>query len=87
MVMKLDKNTILPQLNLCYINFDKNWDWGISPDEAAVQRFAEHILEDAGLQMIFEFSMVNDVGKYGWKITQLDLVDEQKFTLWMLRWS
>lgn len=85
--MKIDKNAILPQLNHCYVKFDKNWEWGTSPGEDAVTSFVEYIREDAGLQMACEFSKVNDVGQYGWKITQLDLVDEQKFTLWMLRWS
>lgn len=85
--MNIDKNAIIPQLNLCYVNFDKNWEWGELPNEISVHRFVEYILEDAGLQMKIELSKVNDVGRYGWKITHLDLVDEQKFTLWMLRWS
>ncbi len=85
--MNIEKDSIIPQLNRCYIKFDQDWEWGTTPNEAVVQKFVEHIREEAGIDMYVWRGIVNDMEQYGWKINAIELIDEQKFMLWMLKWS
>jgi hypothetical protein len=79
----VDTNIIIKQLNKCYLDYDPTWQTKF--DEHRVLSFKSYIEQHGGLRLVFIRSIKN--GKYGYELQQVAIVDEPKFTMWMLRWS
>jgi len=82
-VMKtISTNTITKQLNKCYMEFDPDWPDDMQYRVPAFKYFMEQI---AGVKM--EFKPVVIDGEVAYQIDTIEVVDEPKFTMWLLRWS
>lgn len=84
-IKTIDKSEIKAQLNRCYVDFDKEWEWGRRPSVETMLKFHDYLVEHAGLDIYMGIN--EDVSKSGYQIHRVQLVNEQQYTLWMLRWS
>ena len=79
--MNITQSKIKNQINNCFDAFDPLWteDFGTARQK---NRFKRHLEETAGMKIEIE----NSVGM-SYKLTSIEIVDEAKFTWWMLKWS
>jgi hypothetical protein len=77
-------NQITDQLNRCYLDYDPGWPTGIGNIRS--KGFEKYIEETGGIQLGFD-PEINKQGQWGYGVKWVKIVDEHKFTLWLLRWS
>jgi hypothetical protein len=75
---------IKEQLNNCYDSWDPNWKQNIG-NINFIKAFKYHLEREAGISLDFEIEMRGRVA--GYKINSVEVVDDEAFMLWMLRWS
>ena len=74
------------QLNNCFKAYDSGWARSIlKGDNTSINSFKYHLEMTAGLRMDCEVEIKN--GQVGYKVNKTEVIDEELFTLWMLRWS
>ena len=76
--------TIKEQLNNCYESWDPNWKYNIGNTNLD-NAFKHYIEREAGLSLDFEIEMRS--GQAGYKINSVEIVDDEAFMLWMMRWT
>jgi len=83
----VDIKNVEQQLNKCYQAYDPSWQKSIfqEGENPSINGFKYHLEMTAGLRLDCEIKVVN--GKYGYKVNKTEIIDEELFTLWMLRWS
>jgi hypothetical protein len=80
----VDYKSIKDPLNKCYLDYDSEWNY--SPARAEIiEAFKCHIEQTAGLKIDF-VPEVNNLD-ICYKLTSIELVDHEKFTMWLLKWS
>lgn len=82
--MKLiDPKTISIQINKCYLDYDPFY-----PNDAhnRVPAFKYYLERTGGLKLDFE-PKIDPTGRYAYELKQVEVVDEPKFTMWLLRWA
>ena len=52
---------------------------------ARINGFKYHVEQTAGIKIDFIPSV--KTGKAGFELKQIEIVDDSKFTMWLLRWS
>lgn len=75
--------TITPLINRCYLDYDPGWPTNPS---ARIDSFKYHIEHTAGLKLDFT-PETNKDGRFGYRLDSVEVVDNPKFTMWMLRWA
>ena len=83
--MTVDRETIRCQLNKCYVEFDPDWEnafW----NRHRVELFQHYVCENGGLDIVFK-GTTDQEGRWAYELISVDVVDEAKFTMWLLRWS
>lgn len=80
----IKQNEIKHQINNCYDAYDPNWPANIG-NKDVMGGFKYHLEHNAGLKLDFELDI--RMGKMGYKINSIEVVDEEAFMLWMLTWS
>ena len=80
----ISSKKIKNQLNNCYEAWDPNWERNIG-NENLTKAFKYHLEREAGLNLDFETEMKD--GQLVYKINLIEVVDDEAFMLWMLRWS
>lgn len=80
----INQKQIKNQLNNCYESWDQNWQYNIG-NANLCKSFKYHLECEAGLKLDFEIEV--RLGKMGFKINTVEVVDEEAFMLWMLKWS
>lgn len=75
---------IKKQVNDCFEDYDPLWQDEIG---SARQRngFKYYLERTAGIKLYFENELID--GHMGYKITSVEIVDEEQFILWMLKWA
>lgn len=80
----IDPKQLNAQINKCYLDYDREW---ISrPSDARVRSFKYYLERKGGLKLSFR-PKTDNVGRIGYTIDQIEIVDDKLFTLWLLRWS
>ena len=80
-------NTISPdrvrvQMNKCYMAYDPHWPYSGS---SRINGFKYHVEQTAGIKL--DFIPTVKSGKAGYELKQVEIIDDPKFTMWLLRWS
>jgi hypothetical protein len=78
----IDTKIVNSALNRCYLDYDPAWPAGI-PDR--VPGFKHHIEQTAGMKL--DFTPAVKGGRLGYELTQVEVIDEQAFLMWMLKWQ
>ena len=82
-------NTIIPvrdvvdQVNRCYLDYA---EWPSADDAAIMNAFKYRMEQEAGLRLTFTNSK-DRFGRHGYSLEQVELIDEQLYLVWMLRWT
>lgn len=79
----INPKIIRDQINKCYVNYDPEWT---TTGEIRIGGFKYHIENTAGLKLDVTPSKDRQ-GRLGYEINQIEIVNEPKFTMWMLKWS
>lgn len=77
---KLVKN----QLNKCYLEYDPEWRHNFQ--EERIYSFKDYMECTAGLKLDF-IPKRDTFGRYGYELQQVDVVDESKYLMWLMRWA
>ncbi len=80
----IDAKEIHSQLNRCYLDYDPTWRKTL--DSSRVNGFMYYLENKAGLKIECQ-PATDTLGRLGFEITQVEIVNDPKFTLWLLRWS
>lgn len=72
------------QLNNCYESWDPNWKYNIG-NANLTGAFKYYLEREAGVKLDFEVELRQ--GLAGYKINTVEIVDNEAFMLWMLKWS
>lgn len=83
--MTVDRETIRRQLNKCYLEFDPDWKNAFWNGHRA-ELFQHYVRENGGLDIVFK-STTDQEGRWGYELVSVNVVDEVKFTMWLLRWA
>lgn len=81
----IDPKDIKEQLNNCYDAYDPNWEKNIGKVEAQIN-FKNYLEKLCGIRLDFKLE-TNYTGGHYYKINSMSVVDEQLFTLWLLKWA
>lgn len=73
------------QLNKCYLEYDP--EWTSNPSSTKIHGFKYHVESTGGMRLDFEPKIDPHTYKHGYKINQVEIVDDPKFTMWLLRWT
>lgn len=71
------------ELNKCYLAYDP--EWPVSLPKQKIFGFKYHLERTAGLKLDYT-PKVKD-GRYGFEVNTVEIVDEPRFTMWLLKWS
>ena len=83
----IDSKSVKDSLNKCYLDYDPDWSRGIT-DEYKVLAFKHYIERNAGLVLDFKPRInASSYKRFGYELTQIAVIDEPKFTMWLLKWS
>ncbi len=80
----INQKSIKNQLNNFYESWDPNWKYNIG-NENLTKAFKYHLEREAGLSIDFEIE--TRLGRAGYKINSIEIVDNEAFVVWMLTWS
>lgn len=71
------------QINRCYMAYDPKY-----PKDASVRvpAFKSYIEQTAGLKLDF-IPRLDSTGRFAYELKQIEIVNEPKFTLWLVKWS
>lgn len=83
-IKTINPNQITDQLNRCYLNYDPRWPTG--KGNILEEEFKKYIEESGGIQLHFD-PKINGRGQWGYSVIRVDIIDEHKFTIWMLKWT
>jgi hypothetical protein len=72
------------QLNNCYESWDPNWKHNIG-NTNLTGAFKYYLEREAGVKLDFEIEL--RLGQAGYKVNSVEIVDDEAFMLWMLKWS
>jgi hypothetical protein len=80
----INPREIKNQLNNCFESYDPDWKETVG---TARQRngFKYHVEHTAGIKLDFEPEV--RFGQVGYKINAVEILDEEAFLMWMLKWS
>ena len=80
----VNPKAINPQINKCYMEYDPSW-----PDNAQtrIPAFKYYLERTAGLKLDFTPKVDYNSGKFGYEIHRIEVVDDKKYTFFLLRWS
>ena len=80
----VNPNLIKEQINNCYDSYDPSWHTNIG-NRDIMNSFKYHLEHTAGVNLNFEVELRQ--GRLGYKINSVEIVDEQAFMVWMLKWA
>lgn len=72
-------------INKCYLEYDPGW--GQTFDETRVNSFKYYVERTAGLKLDFIPKVDKLTLKYGYELTQVEVVDEKKFMMFQIQYS
>lgn len=85
MVMKtIDPKLIKNEINKCYSAYDP--DWVPNKNDIKCGAFKYHLEHTAGLKVDFEPD-IDRLGMFGYKMNTIEIIDEPRFTMWLLKWA
>lgn len=79
----IDTKNITKELNKCYMEYDPVWP---NSGEDRMLGFKFHTERTAGLRLDI-MPKQDSYGRHGYEVVQVAVVDERKYTMFMLRWS
>lgn len=80
----LDPKDIVEPLNRCYLKYH---DWPLAGNsQKDMAAFRYHIEDQAGLRVTFA-PEVDKMGRYGYGVKQVEVVDEHLYLVWTLKWT
>lgn len=80
----VDPKSITHILNKCYLAYDPGWPNVIDQDR--INGFKYHIERTAGLKLDF-VPKLDRIGRRGYEINGIEVVDDPKYTMFLLKWS
>ena len=80
----INPKSIKKQINSCFVDWNPSWerDIGNPLQQKGFKYYLEH---EAGIKI--DFVLNNDIKGAYYSINTIEIVDEPKFTWWMLKWS
>lgn len=71
----------------CYNEYFPDWRSATSKElEETIRPFKYYLEFHAGVKLDYQVSLYADANRYGFKINQVEVVDEGKFLMFKLRW-
>jgi hypothetical protein len=80
----IDPKTVSKQINKCYLEYDPEWQYNFREDR--VLGFKYYFERSSGLRLDF-IPKQDRLGRHGYELQQVAVVDEPKYLMWMLRYS
>lgn len=82
--MKLiNPKSITAYINKCYLEYDP--EWPVSLPKQKIFGFKYHLERTAGLKL--DYTPKVKYGRYGFEVNQIEVVDDNKYTMFLLRYS
>ena len=81
----IDIKSIKGQISNCYEQWDPEWQAHIG-DKRVMRGFKSYLEHTAGIKLDFEVLRIENE-KTGYTIKSIEIVDDQTFTMWMLKWT
>lgn len=82
----IDINTLYKQLNRCYLDYDPDHSSRPSIDQHRVAAFKYYVEDIAGLTLDYEI-VEDGYGGFRYIVNKADVADEEKYLMFILRWS
>ncbi len=80
----VDPKEIIDSLNKCYLDYA---DWPITSNGAAIMNaFKYHMESDAGLRLTIA-PETDKLGRYGFGVKKIEVVDDDLYLVWTLKWA
>lgn len=79
----INPKTVHTQLTECYMKYDP--DWALNGNDR-MGGFKYHLEHTAGIRLGLTPD-TDKLGRQGYKIDQVEIVDDSKFTMWLLKWA
>ena len=80
----INPNLVNAQINKCFLEYDPGWVSNYRADQH-VHGFKYYIERLAGLKL--DFQPETKDGKYGYRLDAVEIVDEKKYTMFLLKYS
>jgi len=79
----INAGAIKKQLNKCYMDYDPEWT---HTGDVRISGFKYHVEHTAGIKL-YVVPAKDRMGRLRYEIKQAEIVNDPKFTMWLLRWS
>jgi len=79
----IDTKLVNHLLNKCYMSYDPDWP---SSGEDRIIGFKYHVERTAGLRLDL-MPKLDRYGRHGYEVMQVAVIDEKKYTMFILRWT
>jgi hypothetical protein len=79
----LNTQDIISPLNRCYLDYAE-WPAG-GTSEVVINAFRYSMEQHAGLRLTFTPTTTD--GQFGFRLDSAELIDEQLYIVWLLRWA
>lgn len=81
----INTRDIIAPLNKCYLDYA---EWPITgADHARMNAFKYYMEANAGLRLSLEPKIDKSNGQYGFSVERAELIDEQLYLVWTLKWA
>lgn len=81
----VEPKKIKNQLNKCYVKYDPDW-LTVGGHREKMKNFDSYLEETAGLKIDYEYKSDN-LGRMGYELHTIEVLNESKFTMWLLKWT
>ena len=80
----INPQSINAPVSKCFLEYLPDWQSTFG-NENTINAFKYHLEYTAGLKL--DFHPETRKGKFGYRLDGAEVVDEKKYTMWLLRWS
>jgi hypothetical protein len=77
----INPKEITPQLNKCFLDYAEC----PTKNDTIINAFKYNVGETGGIRV--QFKVETKEGRYGYAVEKVEIIDEQMFTMWLLRWT
>ena len=81
----IDPNTIYKQINRCYMEYDPVWPHSSDMSRRMVS-FISYLERTAGITVDISAHHDNQ-GRNGWEVVGVRVINDSRFTMWLLKWT
>ena len=83
-ITTIDPKQVSAELNKCFLEYDPDWAMRYG-EPTTMNSFKYYIERTAGMKL--DFSPETKKNQFGYRLDKVEIVDEKKYTMFILRYS